>query len=283
MSRLRFSRFDLGLAFAALLACAVIVTAASAAAPKANLWERWTTHDPASTRSVDHSGWGAFLRRYLRKGPDGVNRVAYGEVDEKNRKLLRKYIEDLSDFPVRRLNRKEQLAFWINLYNAVTVELILDHYPLESILELNISPGWFTVGPWGKKLVSVEGEKMSLDDIEHRVLRPIWRDPRIHYAVNCASYGCPNLAAVPFTAESADALLEAGARAYVNHPRGALVEDGELTVSSIYHWYKVDFGGTDAGVIAHLKKYAAPPLAAKLKGIRRIDDHEYDWKLNDAR
>ncbi len=163
------------------------------------------------------------------------------------------------------LRRPEQLAYWINLYNALTVQVVLDHYPVASIHDIAISPGLLAIGPWDKPLIEIEGAAVSLNDIEHRILRPIWRDPRIHYAVNCASIGCPDLQARAFTAETAEALLEAAARAYVNHPRGARVEAGELTVSSIYAWYREDFGGTEAGVIAHLKRYAAPELAKALE------------------
>ena len=104
-------------------------------------------------------------------------------------------------------SRDEQLAYWINLYNALTVKVILDHYPVKSILDIDISPGWFSIGPWGKKLVAVEGVEISLDDIEHRILRPIWRDPRIHYALNCAAVGCPNLLREAFTGATAEVLL----------------------------------------------------------------------------
>ncbi|MDA0999139.1 MAG: DUF547 domain-containing protein [bacterium] len=252
------------------------------AAPKAELWGKWLAHAPASAVRVDHAAWGKFLAVYLIRGSDGINRFAYGKVTGGDRKILEEYIARLASAPVRRLNRKEQLAFWINLYNALTVRVILDHYPTGSILKISISPGWFSVGPWGKKLIEIEGEKLSLDDIEHRILRPIWKDPRIHYAVNCASIGCPNLAAKPYLAESADAMLTEGAQAYVNHPRGARIAEGGLLVSSIYHWYKSDFGGDDAGVIRHLKKYAAPALRRRLGKIEEIADHGYDWALNEA-
>jgi hypothetical protein len=95
--------------------------------------------------------------------------------------------------------------------------------------------------------------------------------------------GCPDLAAEAFTAANADALLQAGAGAYVNSPRGARVEGGRLTVSSIYVWFEEDFGGSDPSVIEHLRRHADPPLAAELQGRRTIDDDAYDWSLNDAR
>ena len=153
---------------------------------------------------------------------------------------------------------------------------------VKSIRDIDISPGLFSDGPWGKKLVSVEGEDISLDDIEHRILRPVWKDPRVHYGVNCASIGCPNLQPEAFTAENSDELLDKGAREFVNSPRGARIENGKLTVSSIYVWFKSDFGGTDAGVIDHLKKYAQPGLRTQLEKIDRISDNQYDWTLNDA-
>ncbi len=131
-------------------------------------------------------------------------------------------------------------------------------------------------------LIEVEGEAVSLNDIEHRILRPIWRDPRVHYALNCASIGCPDLRAAAFTAENAEALLDTAARAYVNHPRGARVENDRLTVSSIYAWFREDFGGTEAGVIAHLKRYAGPELAKALETATDIGGYEYDWALNAA-
>ena len=155
---------------------------------------------------------------------------------------------------------------------------MLEHYPLDSIRD--IRAGLFSRGPWRLELIEVEGEKLTLDDIEHRILRPIWRDPRIHYAVNCASIGCPNLQPRAFTAANSGMLLEQAARDFVNHERGARVENGKLRVSSIYHWFDEDFGGNDSGVIAHLKQYADTELAAKLADIDHIDDHAYDWSLN---
>ncbi len=257
--------------------------APSEAAPKADLWSRWLGHREGSTLRVDHSRWGGFLSRYLTEGKDGVNRVAYGAVTPEDRGKLNEYLTELAGTPVRRLNRKEQLAYWINFYNALTLKVVLDHYPVKSIMKINISPGWFSRGPWGKKLTVVEGERISLDDIEHRILRPIWLDPRIHYAVHCASLGCPNLAPVPYTADTVDTMLSDGARKYVNHPRGASVTEEGLVVSSIYTWFKENFGGTDRGVIAHLKKFASPALASKLEGVTGIYDDRYDWRLNDSK
>ncbi|MGI9486282.1 MAG: DUF547 domain-containing protein [Geminicoccaceae bacterium] len=252
------------------------------AAPKAVLWERWEAHSPDAVDEIDHSVWGDFLGRYLTTSSDGINRVAYGQVTPEDASALKSYVENLSKVAISDYARPEQMAYWINLYNALTVQVIIDHYPVESIREVDISPGFFSDGPWGKKLVSIEGEKVALDDIEHQILRPIYRDPRIHYAVNCASIGCPNLQPRPYEADELDRQLDDAAIEFVNHQRAVEVRDGQVTTSSIYRWFEEDFGGNDQGVIAHLKAYAAPDLAMKLEGISRIDDHEYDWLLNDA-
>jgi hypothetical protein len=255
---------------------------ARAAAPKAELWPRWQASDPGSRIRIDHSSWAGFLKKYLTAGKDGINRVAYGKVSGEGRRRLKAYIDALAAAPVSRLLRAEQFAYWVNLYNALTVKVILDHYPVVSILRINISPGWFTFGPWDKKFISVEGEPISLNDIEHRILRPIWRDPRIHYAVNCASVGCPNVARVPWEAERLEAMLNKAARDYINHPRGARFGRWGLIVSSIFEWYAVDFGGSDAAVIQHLLKFASPLLATRLGRTENIYNHEYNWELNEA-
>ncbi len=253
----------------------------ASAAPRADLWERWTAHDANATDAVDHGAWDGFLTRHVRTGEDGVARIAYGRVSDADKNALAGYLALLAATEVSALNRAEQQAFWINLYNALTVQVILDHYPVDSIRDIDISPGLFSNGPWGKELIAIEGETVSLDDIEHRILRPIWKDPRIHYAVNCASIGCPNLQPRAFTADNTETLLDRGAREYINHPRGAEVDNGKLTVSSIYKWFKADFGGTDEGVIAHLKRYAEPGLQQALAGTKRIDADRYDWSLNE--
>ncbi len=279
-TRLLCARLALGAAL--LVSLAGLVSIERLFAPSAELWPRWQAHDPGSTETVDHGAWQRILGTYLAPGADRVNRFAYASLGPADRHALDGYIVRLAATPVSALARPEQLAYWINLYNALTVQVVLDHYPVASIRDIAISPGLFAIGPWDKELIEVEGEAVSLNDIEHRILRPIWRDPRVHYAVSCAAIGCPDLQATAFTGAGAEALLEAAARAYVNHPRGARVENGRLVVSSLYAWYREDFGGTEAGVIAHLKRYAGPELAKALETVTEIEDYEYDWALNDA-
>jgi hypothetical protein len=208
-----------------------------------------------------------------------VARFSYRRVTRPERAALDAYIGRLAGTRVSGLRRAEQFAYWANLYNALTVRVILDHPNAKSIRDIDISPGLFAYGPWGAPLVTIEGRPVTLNDIEHRILRPIFRDPRIHYAVNCASIGCPDLAVQAFTADGREAMLEQAARAYVNHPRGARVTGNQLVVSSIYVWFAEDFGG-EAGVLKHLRHYAGDRLRKQLDGVTKIADHAYDWSLN---
>jgi hypothetical protein len=257
--------------------------AAALIAPKAVLWERWSVHDATSSVEIDHSAWTRFLAPLLETPADGINRLRYANVRGAKRKILDGYIAMLTATAISKYNREQQRAFWINLYNALTVQVVLDHYPVASILDIDISPGFLSFGPWDKKLTQVEGEPLSLNDIEHRILRPLWKDPRIHYALNCASVGCPNLMPKAFTPENAEALLDQGARSYVNHPRGVEFIGGKVVTSSIYYWFKEDFGGTDRGVLEHLRRYAAPDLRERLQSFTRLGGHSYNWALNDAK
>ena len=249
-------------------------------APSADLWERWENHNPDSTAQIDFSAWDSFVKRHVRTGSDGVNRLDYATLAANAGPELDRVIAGMAELPISDYGRNEQFAFWANLYNAVTVKVILDHYPVDSIQDVDISPGLFASGPWDRELVTVEGEALTLNDIEHRILRPVWRDPRVHYAVNCASIGCPNLVTEAFTGTNLEAQLDAAARAYINDPRGVNISGGKVTVSKIYDWFHEDFGNSTEGVLAHLKRYAEPALAARLVEIGTIEGTAYDWNLN---
>ncbi len=249
-------------------------------APKVETWAQWEASDPDSKIRVKHLAWARFLAKYVELPPDGINRVAYHKVSKADREKLESYLVALGDVSVSALRRDEQLAYWINFYNALTVKVILDHYPVASIRDIDISPGLFADGPWDAKQARVAGLELSLNDIEHRILRPIWKDPRVHYAINCASIGCPNLQTFVFEGDKIEEMLEETAFEYINHPRGVRVEDGALIVSSIFVWFEEDFGGA-SGVLRHLKKYADPALKEALTGAT-IGDDEYDWSLNDV-
>ncbi len=254
----------------------------ASAAPAAEPWSFWAASDPVGKVRVDHDPWDRFLKKYVvTNHPSGINRVRYASVTPEDRKALDAYLARLQQVEVTRLPRDEQRAYWINLYNALTVSVVLTHYPVKSIRDIGISPGIFTRGPWGAKLMTIQGQKVSLNDIEHRILRPLWKDNRIHYAVNCASLGCPNLQPAAYTPGNTETILEMGAREYVNHERGARWEGNRLYLSSIYDWFQADFGDSEEGVILHLLQYAEPDLAKKLKNFHGKISYDYDWRINE--
>lgn len=251
------------------------------AAPEAQLLPQWLAHEQSSTIKVDHSIWGNFLNNYLVPGSrDTTSLIRYAQVTPEDKNALKAYLHSMSALPVHELNRAEQKAYWINIYNALTVQIILDHYPVSSIRDLRAN--WFSSGPWDLKLITIAGEKLSLNDIEHGILRPIWQDKRVHYAINCASIGCPNLQPQPFTSENSAQLLDKGAYEFINSQRGVSFVPGKLLLSSIYDWFQADFGADEQLLLHHLAQYAAAPLADKLRQYNGSIDYSYDWRLNSA-
>jgi hypothetical protein len=269
----KFFHLTLLLVMAMLLSFSTIVGARS----------YWDQSDESTKQVIDHSQWQLILDHYLIIGVDvtAVNYFNYKSVSASDKEKLSRYVAMLQTIDPLNYTRAQQQAYWINLYNALTVKLILDNYPVKSITKLGNK--FFSFGPWDDNAARVNSKDLTLNDIEHKILRPIWRDPRIHYAVNCASYGCPNLSSSAFTAENAEQQLEAGAYAYINHPRGVTIAEENIVLSSIYKWYSEDFGDDRNMLLTHLKQYAKPELNRKLSLFQQGDgdiDYEYDWRLN---
>jgi hypothetical protein len=240
----------------------------------------WARHDPTSMKAIDHGAWEQFLTRYVRIGADGVHRVAYGEVTPDDRGALDRHIAELAALPITTYNRDQQMAFWINLHNALLVRLILDHYPVASVLDIDGQPR--RSGPWHLPLVEVDERRLSLADIQHRILGSVWEDARMYYALSCGALGCPDLQPVPFKGQSLDEQLTEAAIDYANDSRCMRFEEDRLIVSSIYRWYRDDFGGSDRAVISHLLALAEPSLAMRLQDFDHISGDAFDWRLNDA-
>jgi Protein of unknown function, DUF547 len=277
---MRFQRLATHLTVALFLASGMPTK--GVAAP---LETKFAVSNAQSTTAIDHGRWTELLAKYVVAGADGINRVRYGDFKRDGHAALKSYVKTLEGVDVATLARPELFAFWANLYNAKTIDVVLDAYPIKSIKDIRLGGGLVatvTGGPWKAKVVTVAGEALSLDDIEHGILRKVFKDPRVHYAVNCASIGCPNLMREAFTGVALDQQLNAGARAYVNHPRGFQVGKDGVTASSIYNWFVADFGGDDAGVLAHARRYSDPALTKALAPANEISDYGYDWSLNDA-
>ena len=227
----------------------------------------------ASTETlVDNSLYGELLKKYVRNG-----KVDYAGFKTEEAKLDR-YIKILENVDPEKLSRNEQFAFYANAYNAWTIKLILSGYPgVTSIKDL----GSLIKSPWKKEIVRIDGEVISLDHVEHEILRPRYRDPRVHFAINCAAKSCPPLRPEPFSGNFLDRQLDDSTRSFINDPQSYRLEDNELYVSRIFKWFSEDFNDD---VFGFFLKYATGNLKKELEAqSERINVKylEYDWSLNE--
>jgi hypothetical protein len=229
---------------------------------------------PPAAAEVDDGIYADLLTRHVKQGV--VNYAGF-KADEA---LLDRYLDVLEKVDPEALNREERFAFYINAYNAWTIKLILTGYPgLTSIKDL----GSFFQSPWKKAFVRLNGRTLSLDEIEHGILRPRFKDPRVHFAINCASKSCPPLLAEPYRGRTLDAQLDRVTRQFLNSPENHRLEGRTFWVSSLFKWFAEDFGDD---VVGFYLKYADDGLKRRLEeaGRGRIDVSylDYDWSLNGA-
>lgn len=209
-----------------------------------------------------HDAWDKLLRQYV---------TADGKVNydgfKNDKAKLEAYLKMLDANPPQdSWSRGEKMAFWINAYNAATVKLIVDNYPLASITKLDGGK------PWDVKRVKIGSKTYSLNNIENDILRPQFKDARIHFAVNCAAQSCPPLLNRAWTASNLEGNFEKQARAFINNPKFNKISAKSAQVSNIFEWYAADFGN----LIDFLNKYATTKIAAGTK----VGYVEYDWGLN---
>jgi hypothetical protein len=245
-----------------------------------SLWSKWELNNPLAKTIIPHDDWQKFLNEHVITNEEGINLVDYPNLSEDDHDLLKRYIDKMTAIDITSYNRDEQLAFWLNLYNALTVQIVANYYPITSIEEINISPGLFSIGPWGKKLITINNTMLSLDDIQNRIIRPIWNDPRTLYATNNASIGAANLSKKAYRGATIETALNEAAFAYINSLRGVQVIEGMLIVSKVYDWFQEDFGGAQQDVITHLKQFAKEPLQSQLRHVNDIENYMYNWHLN---
>jgi hypothetical protein len=237
-----------------------------------------------------YGAWSALLKKHVRWLPDGKqSRVNYKGFAA-DRAALKGVLATLSSVPQATFDgwsKPQQMAFLINAYNAFTVELILTKYPdLKSIKDL----GSFLQSPWKKEFFTLLGGERHLDWIEHERLRPVYKDPRVHAAVNCASIGCPALRDEAFTPGQLDSQLDDGMRRFMGDRTRNRLTGGKVEVSSIFKWFKEDFNSGYRGYkqvedvfAAYAEQLSDQPeeqaaLRAKTLPVSYLD---YDWSLND--
>jgi hypothetical protein len=225
----------------------------------------------ATGSTVNHSLFGDLLKKYVHNG--NVNYAGFKSEEAE----LNQYLDLLAKVDPETLSRNEQFAFYANAYNAWTIKLILTKYPnIKSIKEL----GFLGTGPWKQKVVRLRGELVSLDHIEHDILRPRFKDPRVHFAINCAAKSCPPLRSEPYRGDILDQQLDTATRSFLNNPQNYRLDGNVFYVSRIFDWFSEDFNDD---VIGFYLKYATGDLAKKLDPGRskiRIAYLDYDWSLN---
>lgn len=221
-----------------------------------------------------HGPWNTILSEHV---TFAGKQSLFNYVELKNdTKTLDKYLESLSAVSVSdfsKFNQSQQLAFLINAYNAFTVKLIIKHYPVESIKDI----GSFFTSPWKKKFFKLLGQKQHLDEIEHGIIREKYKEPRIHFAVNCASIGCPSLYPKAFIATKLNEQLDEAASHFINNEKKNILVNKKLYLSKIFKWYGSDFGDRKK-MLSYIGKVMGRDLSKT--SIRYKD---YDWKLNEAK
>lgn len=222
---------------------------------------------------VSHELFDQLLHKYV---------SADGFVDYKGfqseRSTLKKYLDLLqSTAPGKSWSKNEEIAYWINVYNAFTIELVLQHYPVESIKDIGSSiqiP--FVNTPWDIKFIEIGGETYDLNNVEHGILRKKWKEPRVHFAINCASYSCPVLREEAYTADKLEEQLDDQARRFINDDFRNDISKKEAKLSKIFDW----FGG-DFKAVLPLKDFINQYADVKITADTDITYKEYDWRLNE--
>lgn len=220
---------------------------------------------------ADYTPYAQLLHKYAQGGV-----VDYAGL-KKDRAQLDRFLAAMAQVEPDKLGRAAQMAFYINVYNAWTLWLILTKYPdLKSIKDL----GSLFSGPWSKKIVRLRAGVLTLDEVEHDILRPRFKDPRVHFAVNCAAKGCPPLWPEPFTGDRLDQQLDQATAAVINDPGRTVLKGDTLYLNKVMDWYAGDFPRNQ---VSFVKKYARGELKKKLDALGdkvRIEYLDYDWSLN---
>ncbi|MCI5056154.1 MAG: DUF547 domain-containing protein [Flavobacteriales bacterium] len=213
-----------------------------------------------------HSNWSDMLSKHV--SPSGV--VDY-EGFKTDRERLLDYVKQISQTDVSKMTKDEELCFWINAYNALTVKLILDNYPVKSIKDIKQADD----GPWDIKVTLIGGKKYSLNEIENEVIRKKFDEPRIHFAIVCASYSCPKLRNEAYFPSRLNEQLDQQTKAFVNDEKRNKLSENKAEISQIFDWFKGDFMKSGS-VISFLNKYSK----VKISPSATISYLDYDWTLN---
>ena len=229
-----------------------------------------------SAETFDHSKFDQALKKYV----DDKGLVDYNSIAKDSG--FSEYVQSLQDARVEEFSRDGQLAFWINGYNAVTIDKVIKKKPKKSVRETFIPGVWTATKFFTSREHIVAGKRLSQDDIEHEILRKQFKDPRIHFAIICASMGCPPLPRLAYTEENVQTRLEEETRKYLNSPRGTRIDRAENTlhVSKLFDWFATDFIQKSGSTLAFMRLYLNEETLSFLERDPMISYLEYNWALN---
>lgn len=239
---------------------------ANAPSDEVALDKSWDT--PSATlrhlsTAPNHQTFNELLSKYV----DDQGKVNYQAFSKETEKLDG-YLNELSEkSPQSSWSRDQKLAYWINAYNAFTIKLILNNYPVKSITDIEGGK------PWDSKWIKLGESKYSLNQIENEIIRPRFNEPRIHFAVNCAARSCPPLANQAFTDENLELLLQEQTKSFINDAGFNEIAASSISISKIFEWYADDFGN----IISFLNKYSDKKIDAQAK----VTFRDYNWSLNE--
>jgi hypothetical protein len=229
-----------------------------------------------SAGTFDHSKFDQALKKYV----DDKGLVDYNSIAKDSG--FSEYVQSLQDARVEEFSRDGQLAFWINGYNAVTIDKVIKKKPKKSVRETFIPGVWTATKFFTSREHIVAGKRLSQDDIEHEILRKQFKDPRIHFAIICASMGCPPLPRIAYTEENVQTRLEEETRKYLNSPRGTRIDRAENTlhVSKLFDWFATDFIQKSGSTLAFMRLYLNEETLSFSERDPKISYLEYNWALN---
>ena len=232
------------------------------------------TTPEGSSAPVKHELWDSLLKKHV--NVDGF--VDYKGI-RKDSVKLNEYLALLaSAHPNKNWSRNEQMAYWINAYNAYTVQLVASHYPVESIKDIRRGVP-FINSVWDIQFIEIEGKEYDLNNLEHGILRSQFKDARIHFAINCASFSCPKLRTEAYVAEKLEEQLEDAATQFINDPDRNIITSEQAEISSIFSWFRSDFKRDAGSVRAYINQYAETPLSKE----GALKYMPYNWSINDQK
>lgn len=262
-------------------------------APPGGPIEAFAAHEAGSDVRLRHNLWRRVLAAIVVDGAGGRRDIEYGQLSAMGHDVLDSYLTVMEGVQVADLNKNEQLAYWLNLYNAASLRLVYDAFddlaarqgstagrnPLRppSLKVKRIYLG--KKNPWAEKRFTVSGQSISLNDIEHRILYAQWDPMLVMYGLSCPARGCPSLPAEPFDGASVRAQLAQAARDFVARKDAADPKRSKVELSELYEWHQSILGGQQA-ILEHVRSLAGGQLAAEMAGVTQISGYEFSWRLN---